>query len=108
VLQQARAVAENEVRTEAKRIGAGFSGERVEVEYVMPMHRYYDPQTLEESVDKKILDSIGVVETKKTVNEKLLKMLVKAKKIKKSVMTQAYREEPTGSPRVTITIKDEE
>lgn len=107
-LKEEFSVLENQLRTEAKKIGSGYAEDSVEVEYVMPMHRYYDPEILEQKISEKILKPLGVIETKKVVNEKLLKMLVKANKVKKSVIQQAYREEPTGSPRVTITIKKEE
>lgn len=105
-LVEAQEVAENELRTATKQLGVGYETESVACEYVMPRHKYYDPTVLREQVSAKILDALGVIEKKETVNEKLLKMLVKAKKIKKSIMEAAYREEPTGSPRVTITIKD--
>lgn len=106
-LKEAREVAENELRTESKRIGTGYETERVSCEYVMPQHKYYDPQILRERVSKRILDSLEVIRIEERVDEKILKMLVRANKIKKSVMQAAYRETPTGSPRVTITIKEE-
>jgi hypothetical protein len=105
-LKEARDVAENELKTEAKRLGTGYETERVSCEYVMPMHRSYDPKILRERVSEKILNALGVIETVEKVNEKILKMLVKAKKIKQSVLDAAYVETPTDSPRVTITIKE--
>jgi hypothetical protein len=108
-LTEARDVAENVLKTESKRLGAGFTSEETGVvEYVMPMHKYFSPEVLEDEVDDKILDALGVIERKKIVNEKILKSLVKLGKIKKSVMQKAFRSEPTGSPRVTITINEEE
>lgn len=106
-LKEAVEVAENELRTEAKRIACGYENEYVACEYVMPKHRQLDPAILRKNVSEKILSALGVIETKEFVNEKILKMLVRAKKIKKSVMEAATVESSTGSPRVTITIKDE-
>jgi hypothetical protein len=107
-LTEARGVAENTLKTEAKRLGTGYETEKVVCEYVMPKHKFYDPDVLRENVSKRILESLGVIQTTEFVDEKILKMLVRAKKIKKSIMELAYRETPTNSPRVTITVKDEQ
>jgi len=106
-LKEAREVAENELRTASKQIGAGYETDRVSCEYVMPEHKYYDPNVLREHVSKRILDSLDVIHVEEKVDEKILKMLVRANKIKKSIMEAALRKEPTGSPRVTIDIKED-
>lgn len=107
-LTEARDVAKNELSTEAKRIGAGYEDERVACEYVMPNSWSWDVDYIRKTVSKDILDSLGVIETTYAVNEKILKMLVRAGKIKKSVMEKAHVGVPTNSPRVTITIKEPE
>ena len=107
-LQEARTIAENELRTAAKQIASGYETEQVSVEYVMPMHRYFDPARIRKKVDAAILSSLDVIVMEEKVDDKMLKTLVRAGKIKKSVLKECLVEEPTGSPRVTITIKDEE
>lgn len=108
ILKEAREVAENELRTAAKNLGEGYETEDVACEYVMPMHKEWSPTVLRASVSAKILDALGVIKQKEVVDEKMLKMLVKSGKIKKSVMDKALVKIPTGAPRVTITIKDAE
>lgn len=107
-LTQAIEVAQNELKTRSKQIGTGYSTASMECEYVMPKRHWYDAEELRRRVSKDILSSLGVIIKKEEVDEKLLKMLVRAKKIKKSVMEAAYREAPTGAPRVTITLKNTE
>ena len=106
VLRQKLEVAENELKTAAKRLGAGYETEEVGVEYVMPQHRYLDVTKIRELVSAKILDSLNVITKHESVDERVLKALVRAKKIHKSVLTNALIEEPTGSPRVSITYKE--
>jgi hypothetical protein len=105
-LNQAFQVAENELKTAAKKIGAGYEDEDVEVEYTMPQHKFYDPKIVRKMVDAKILDSLGVIQKTETVDEKVLKALIRAKKVSKKVLEQSLVKEPTGAPRVAIKFKD--
>jgi hypothetical protein len=108
VLREAVDVAQNELKTASKRIGAGYETDRVSCEYVMPHKEWYDADYLRTHVAKDILDSLKVITMEPKVDVTILKALVRAKRIKKSVMHGALRREPTGSPRVTITLKPED
>jgi hypothetical protein len=105
-LKEAEEVAANELRTAAKQYARSFEGERVKVEYVMPKHRYLDPEVVEAMVPENIRKALGIIVTTKSVDEKVLKAMIKAGKIKDTVLTKALIEEETGSPRVTITLKE--
>ena len=107
-LNQAVQVAENELKTEAKKIGAGYETDVMSVEYTMPQHRYLSPKLVREYVDEKIINSLGIITKTESVDEKVLKALVRAKKVNKRILTAALIEEPTGSPRVTITFKEQD
>jgi hypothetical protein len=106
-LEEARQVAENELRTEAKKQGASYFDETIDVEYTMPQHRYLSPQIIREMVPAKILDALGIITRVEQVDEKVLKAVVKAGKIPKMVLTKALVEESTEAPRVTIKIKEQ-
>jgi hypothetical protein len=72
----------------------------------MPQHKFYDPKIVRKMVDAKILDSLGVIQKTETVDEKVLKALIRAKKVSKKVLEQSLVKEPTGAPRVAIKFKD--
>jgi hypothetical protein len=99
-------VAENQLRTAAKNEGQSYANEDITVEYVMPKSRYLDPDVVEIMVPEKIRKALGIIVTSKSVDEKVLKAVIKSGKIGKEVLTKALVEIPTGSPRVTITVKD--
>lgn len=105
-LVQALEVAENELKTESKNLGAGYDSDAVSVEYVMPQSRYLDVAIVRERVDADILKSMGVIVTTRAVDEKVLKALIRAGKVSKNILKDALVEEPTGAPRVTIKYKD--
>lgn len=107
-LVQAREVAENELRTASKKLGDGFEDERVSCEYVMPQSTTYDAAKLRTLVSAKILSALSVIVPREDVDLVALKALIRAKKVKKSVLDAITVKTPTGAPRVTITIKDED
>jgi hypothetical protein len=105
-LKEAEEVAANELRTAAKQHAMSFETDSVKVEYVMPKHRYLDPEIVETLVPEAIRKALGIIVTTKSVDEKVLKAVIKAGKVKESVLAKALVEEPTGSPRVTIFMRD--
>jgi hypothetical protein len=105
-LVQDMEVAENELKTASKQLGMGFDTDAVSVEYVMPQNRYLDVTTVKERVSPDILKSMGVIVKTYSVDEKVLKALIRAGKVSKTILKDALVETPTGAPRVTIKFKD--
>jgi hypothetical protein len=106
ILQEELEVAENQLRTESKKTGQSYDDGVVTVEYVMPNHSYLDPEIVETIVPEKIRKAMGIITFRKEVDEKVLKAVIKAGKVDKSILIKALVKEPTDSPRVTIKIKE--
>jgi hypothetical protein len=105
VLQERINVLTDEVKTYCKQNKRSLETDLLCAEFGTSKSRWYDPTTIRQYVSADLIRTMDVIKVEETVDEAVLKMLIKAKKIHEDVLKAAYREEETAS-RVTIKRKD--